>query len=386
MTSRVVKRASEAPPQTTFGRASTARAPQLAWWARLALTLTVVGFLGAAGLAEPAYAQEELTQQQREHPYPPRWNHDRVLRAKYASTPELEVVSVQGNIYAIFGAGGNITVSVGPQALVLVNTGEARMTDKLLEVLKKLGEGIDPAPNSPPVPVRFIMNTDADAANTGGNEKIQAAATFVRGGEHISAHENVLARMSEPPPGQTRPPRPSEAWPTDTFRGAQMKLGRFVNGEGVQLIHVPNAHTDGDSLVWFRYSDVIATGEIFSNNGWPIIDLEKGGSLQGIINGLNLILSTGLSDFRGQGGTMVVPSRGRIGDLADVGFYRDMLTIIRDRIQDGVKRGMTLEQVKAARPTQGWDNRFGSKTGPWTTDRFIEAAYKSFSQTQQKAK
>jgi glyoxylase-like metal-dependent hydrolase (beta-lactamase superfamily II) len=232
------------------------------------------------------------------------------------------------------------------------------------------------------VPIRFIINTDARPEDTGGNEKIQAAAEFIRGGEHILAHENVLARMSEPPKGQTKPPRPTEAWPTDTFRGEQMKLGRFFNGEGVQLIHVPPAHTDGDSLVWFRYSDVIATGDIFSTVGWPVIDQERGGSFQGIIDALNLILKTGLSDFRTEGGTLVVPGHGRPGDLADVGFYRDMLTIIRDRIQNGVKRGLTVEQVKAAKPAQGWENRYGSKTGPWTTDMFIEAAYKSLTQTR----
>ena len=144
----------------------------------------------------------------------------------------------------------------------------------------------------------------------------------------------------------------------------------------------PAAHSDGDSLAWFRYSDVIAAGDIFSTTGWPVIDLEQGGSFQGIIDALNLILRTGLSDFRTEGGTMVVPGRGRPGDLADVGLYRDMLTIIRDRIQDGVTRGMTLQQVKAAKPTQGWENRFGSRTGPWTTDMFIEAAYKSLGQNK----
>ena len=336
-----------------------------------------VGVAGLAGFPQAAFAQEELPQVQVEHQYPPKWNHDRVLRAKYASTPEIQVLPAQGNVYVLFGAGGNIAVSVGPQALAVVNTGDAAMADKVIEVLKKLGDGVDQSPQAPPVPVRFILNTDV--VHTGGNEKIQAAAEFVRGGEHIAAHENVLARMSEPPAGQTKPPRPSEAWPTDTFRGAQYKLGRFVNGEGIQLIHVPNAHTDGDSIVWFRYSDVMHVGELFNQNGWPKIDLEKGGSFQGVIDALNLILRTGLSDFRGQGGTMIVPSQGRLGDLVDIGMYRDMLSIIRDRIRDGIGKGLTLEQVRAARPTQGWDNRFGSETGPWTTAMFVEAAYRSLS-------
>jgi glyoxylase-like metal-dependent hydrolase (beta-lactamase superfamily II) len=304
-----------------------------------------------------------------------------VQRASSASTQDLQVVHVQGNVYALFGAGPNITVSVGPQGILMVNTGIAGMEEKILEVVKKLGTGIDPSREAPPVPIRFIVNTSAGLDDTGGNEKIQAAARFIRGGEHILAHEKVLARMSEPADGQTNPPRPTDAWPTDTFRGGQMKLGRFFNGEGVQLLHVPAAHTDGDSVVWFRYSDVIATGNLFSTTGWPVFDLERGGSLQGVIDGLNLILSTGLSDFRSEGGTAVVPGRGRIADLADVGFYRDMLTIIRDRIQDGLKRRLSLDQVKAEKPTQGWEIRYGSKTGPWTTDRFIEAAYASLKKT-----
>jgi len=305
-----------------------------------------------------------------------------VQRAHSASSGDLQVVHVQGNIYALFGAGPNITMSVGPQGILMVNTGPAGMEEKILEVVKKLGTGIDPGREAPPLPIRFIVNTSARPDDTGGNEKIQAAAQFIRGGEHILAHEKVLARMSEPPKGQTKPPRPPDAWPTDTFRGDQMKLGRFFNGEGVQVLHVPAAYTDGDSLVWFRYSDVIATGNIFSTTGWPVIDLERGGSFQGVIDGLNLILKTGLSDFRTEGGTVVVPGHGRIGDLADVGFYRDMLTIVRDRIQDGLKRGLTVDQVKAEKPTLGWESRYGSKTGPWTTDMFIEAAYQSLSQNK----
>jgi cyclase len=345
--------------------------------------------VGVLGLAGQAFSQG--MPHQIEHPYAPPSSREMVLRARSASTPMLTVEPVHGNVYAIFGAGGTITVSVGTDGILLVNTGDAAATEQVLDVIRKLGEGVDPTPGSPPVPIRIIVNTDVLPSNTGGNEKVQAAARFLtggggggNGGEHIMAHENVLARMSEPPAGQTKPPRPSEAWPTDTFRGQTTHTGRFFNGEGVQLIHPPNAHTDGDSIVWFRYSDVIATGDIFSTTSWPVIDLERGGSFQGIIDALNLILQTGLLDFKSEGGTMIVPGNGRIGDLTDVAYYRDMLTIIRDRIQDGIKQGQTLEQVKAGRPTQGWDNRFGSKTGAWTTDMFITAAYNSLGQKKGK--
>ncbi len=349
------------------------RALQGARW--LTSALAIVGFLGAAGRV---YAQP--LPHQVEHPYNPADLAEMALRARVASTPELEVLPVNGNIYAIFGAGNNIAVSLGADSgILVVDTGRPEMADKVIAVLKALGSNVDPTHNSTPVPIRGIMNTNVRPETTGGNEKLQAAAEFVRGGEHIMAYENVLARMSEPPPGQTKPPRPSEAWPTDTYRNKTTKFGRFFNGEGVELIHVPNAHTDGDSIVWFRYSDVMVVGGIMRATGWPIIDLDRGGSYQGILDGLNLILQTGLSDFRTEGGTMIVPAEGRLCDMADVAVYRDMLTIIRDRIQDGIKRGLTLEQVKAAKPTAGWDNRWGSTTGPWTTDMFVEAAYKSLS-------
>ncbi len=353
------------------------------------ILLFAAGVLGALSWTGGAFAQG--MPHQIEHPYAPPSSREMVLRARLASTPTLTVEPVHGNVYAIFGAGGTITASVGPDGILLVNTGNAAATEQVLETLRKLGAGMDPTPGSPPVPVRIIVNTDVMPSNTGGNEKVQAAAKFLtggggggNGGEHIMAHENVLARMSEPAAGQTKPPRPSEAWPTDTFRGQTTHTGRFFNGEGVQLIHIPNAHTDGDSIVWFRYSDVIATGDLFSATSWPVVDLERGGSFQGIIDGLNLILQTGLLDFKSEGGTMIVPGSGRIGDLTDVAYYRDMLTIIRDRIQDGIKKGQTLDQVKAGRPTQGYDNRFGSKTGPWTTDMFVAAAYKSLSQKKGK--
>ena len=158
-----------------------------------------------------------------------------------------------------------------------------------------------------------------------------------------------------------------------------MKLSHFMNGEGVQIIHIPNAHTDGDSLVYFRGSDVIATGDLFVTTSYPIIDIERGGNVQGIIDALNRILDLSIAEFRTEGGTMIVPGHGRLCDSADVAYYRDMVTIIRDRIQEMIKKGMTLDLVKAAKPTRDYDPRYGATTGFWTTDMFIEAVYKSLS-------
>ena len=154
-----------------------------------------------------------------------------------------------------------------------------------------------------------------------------------------------------------------------------MKLSHFFNGEGIQLIHQPSAHTDGDSLVWFRGSDVIAAGDIYSTMSYPVIDVKHGGTINGVIDGLNRILDLSVAEFRTEGGTLVIPGHGRLSDSADVAYYRDMVTIIRDRVKAMIDKGMTLDQVKAARPTADYEPRYGASSGPWTTDMFVEAVY-----------
>jgi glyoxylase-like metal-dependent hydrolase (beta-lactamase superfamily II) len=142
---------------------------------------------------------------------------------------------------------------------------------------------------------------------------------------------------------------------------------------------MPAAHTDGDSVVYFRHNDILATGDVFTTTGYPMIDVQRGGSINGVVDALNRILDIAFPDFRLEGGTLIIPGHGRICDSADVAYYRDMVTIVRDRVQDMVKKGLTLEQVKAAKPTRDYDPRYGSSSGPWTTDMFVEAVYKSLS-------
>jgi len=154
-----------------------------------------------------------------------------------------------------------------------------------------------------------------------------------------------------------------------------MKLSHFFNGDGVQIIHIPSAHTDGDSIVYFRHSDVIAAGDIFDMTHYPVIDVEKGGSINGVVDGLNTILDLVIPEFRMEGGTMVVPGHGRLCDGGDVAYYRDMVTIIRDRVQDMIKKGLTIEQIKAAKPSADYDPRWSTKE--YSADMFVEAAYKS---------
>jgi hypothetical protein len=184
--------------------------------------------------------------------------------------------------------------------------------------------------------------------------------------------------MSAPTGSQS--PTAAGNWPTDTFAGDVKEL--FFNGESLKVFHQPAASSDGDSLVYFRRSDVISAGNLFSTVSYPVIDIAKGGSFQGVIDGLNHMLDLAVPEHEQEGGTMIIPGRGRLCDEADLVEYRDMLQIIKDRIEAMLKKNMTLAQVKAARPTLDYDPLYGALTGPWTTDMFVEAAYKGLSAKQ----
>lgn len=286
---------------------------------------------------------------------------------------------VQGNVWVIAGAGGNITVqagdakAVGPGAgegVLLVDTGRKEMTDAVLAEIRKISPGR----------IEYIINTHVDDDHVGGNETfavprmdfLWTPGTITGPGVKVLGHENVLPRMSTPGPGD-RAPYPSIAWPTYTYSTPQRKL--HFNDEPIVIIHAPAARTDGDSMVFFRRSDVISTGDIFQTTTYPVVDARRGGSLAGIISGLNQLLDLMVPRYNQDGGTYVIPGHGRIGDQHDVLEYRDMLVIISDRIRSGVGKGMTLAQIKATRPTLDYDARWGATAGAWTTEMFIDAVY-----------
>jgi glyoxylase-like metal-dependent hydrolase (beta-lactamase superfamily II) len=289
----------------------------------------------------------------------------------------VETIQVRPNVYVLFGAGANVTVHLGEDGVILVDSGTAPMADKVLAAIRALTKDT----------IRLIINTNADADHVGGNEALAAAGVninpnaFNSGADAaaVLAHENVLNRMSAPS-GQASPFAVG-AWPTETYIAKTKSM--YLNDDGIQVTRHPDAHTDGDSIVFFRRADVIATGDVLDLRHFPVIDTTRGGSIQGEIAALNALLDLAIPAMPlvyKPGRTFLVPGHGRISDHAELVEYRDMVTVIRDVVQNSIDKGMTLEQVKAANPTQGYRARYGADSGPWTTSMFVEAIYQGLSQ------
>jgi len=289
---------------------------------------------------------------------------------------QIDALRVRDNIYMLVGAGGNTTLHFGSDGVMVVDTQFAPLSTKIINAIRAITTA----------PIRYVVNTHMHGDHIGGNEALSKAGRFRAGGNVVGdlgaaatatavviAHENVLKRLSaEPAAGQTQVP--FAAWPTETFITSKREF--LFNGEAVQIIHEPNAHTDGDSVVFFRKSDVVSAGDLFTTVMYPYIDAANGGTIDGYVKALNAITDITVASNVNEGGTLVIPGHGRLSDEQDVVEYRNMATIVRDRIKEYVKRGMTLDQVKAAKPTLDFDPRYGADTGFWTTAMFIETIYK----------
>jgi cyclase len=302
------------------------------------------------------------------------------LAAQQSPGDHLEVLQLRQNFYMIAGAGGNIGFQAGEDGVVVVDSGSLASADAVVAAIKKVTKQ----------PIRYVISTSADPDHVGGNAAVSKAgqtlftqgggagiaADFLGGGASILAVEQVLARMSGA--GGQPSSFPVAAWPTETFQEPRKYM--YLNGEGIEIFHQPAAHSDGDAIVFFRRSDVVVAGDVFDTTRFPVIDTAKGGTIGGEVAALQKLVDTAIPSVpivSREAGTLVIPGHGRVCDQLDVVEYRDMVTIIRDRIADLMKQGLSLEQIKAASPARGYIRRYGSDTGSWTTNDFVEAVYRT---------
>jgi cyclase len=322
----------------------------------------IVGLLAATVCSAVMGAQQIRTARQMPFPRTPDW-----------SKMEVETLHVQGQVHLIAGAGGNIAVQTGPTGVLLVDSGYEQMGSKVLAAVRKLSDKT----------LRTIINTTLMDSHTGGNAVLVKEGRLNQAGPGLGqrpneadliGHSQLLALMTD----LGREKIAVERWPPSVFSGKQKDL--YSNDEPVAILHVPDAVTAGDAMVWFRKSDVVVTGEIFNQASFPFIDVAHGGTITGIIEGLNVLLDITVPKHNQEGGTLVVPGYGRIGDEHDVLEYRDMVTIIRDRVQNAIDKGLTLAQIKALKPspTYEYEPRF-NRDPAWTAEMFVDAIYRNLS-------
>jgi len=301
-----------------------------------------------------------------------------LAQAQDEAPPSVEVLQVRDDIYMIVGQGGNITMQVGDDGILIVDTQFARMSDAIMEAIREVSD----------LPIRYIVNTHFHGDHIGGNANLRLLGDTVTGGNmpgavpyaegggaQVISHENVVLRLSGAFGGEAADP---SLWPTNTFFNEEKRL--HFNGEGIRIIHQPAAHTDGDVAVYFRRSDLIAAGDFYRTTSFPRIDLPGGGSYRGTIDALNNLVDLMIPVYGQDGGTLVIPGHGRLSGIGDVLDFREMVIVIGDRIDNMIDQGMSLEQVIAARPAMDYEPIYGTPGNPQATNDFVEIAYTSLMQ------
>ncbi len=283
------------------------------------------------------------------------------------SDVEIRILPVRDNIYMLVGAGGNVTVQTGDEGILIVDTQYAPMSEKILAALAELSDK----------PLRYIINTHFHGDHVGGNVNLARAGSTISGGNMrrdvsgdtaaIIAHENVLLRLATT--GADADRLDPDGWPSSSYITEKKDI--YFNGEGIRVMHQPRAHTDGDSIVYFRRSDVIAVGDVYRTDAYPFIDSANGGTIQGLLDAAQSIIDEIIPVYGQDGGTLVIPGHGRLSNLGDVLNWREMLTIIRDRVQYMKDQGMSVDEVLAAQPSRDYDPRYGNN------ERFLRAVYET---------
>jgi cyclase len=298
----------------------------------------------------------------------------RAAQEPASGNSKVQIYHVQGNVYMLIEPTNNITVEIGDQYIIVVDTGVEALADDVISAIKSLSN----------LPIMFVVNTGPDEDHIGGNVKLSMAGWALPNAGNTGA--NPEAGLEVATKARLAPGASITGYTDNIVRTTTGKMSSnavtygdegftLSNKEPVLFYHMRAAHTDGDSIVFFRRSDVISTGELFSPDSYPVIETDKGGTLNGLIDAVNDIIVMMVPQLNEEGGTYAIPGHGHLCDRNDVVNYRDMLTIIRGRVQDMVRKGMKLEQVKAAKPSFDYDKLYGSSTGPASTDKFVEMVY-----------
>jgi glyoxylase-like metal-dependent hydrolase (beta-lactamase superfamily II) len=272
------------------------------------------------------------------------------------SDVEITTTEVAEGVYMLEGAGGNMGLSVGDDAVLLIDDQFAPLTDKIVAAVREIDER----------PIRFVLNTHWHFDHVGGNENLGKAGVL------IIAHDTVRERLSvdqvSATMGRTIEALPEEGLPVVTF---SEDVTFHINGDEIVVFHVDPAHTDGDSIVHFRRANVIHMGDVFFSGRYPFIDISAGGSLEGMISACDRVLE--LADD----GTRIIPGHGPLSGKPELEAYRDMLAGVRDAVKPLVMAGKTLEEVRAVDPLVPFNATWGARSNP---GRFLALVYESLSE------